>query len=164
MGEEEELDSRKRIIKNAQKISDSLARVYASSPGGWEGLLELLDQVIGGLGEAGAYLDGFGEFSGRAQEMRYELEEYAASARDALEEMEYNPQELDAIEQRLDTLYRLKKKYGSTVEEILAFQQKASGELEGITLPRSAPPSWRPKNRRWRQGQIPGGRVDQSPP
>ena len=135
LGEEEELDSRKRIIKNAQKISDSLARVYSILTGeDGEGLLELLDQVIGGLGEAGAYLDGFGEFSGRAQEMRYELEEYAASARDALEEMEYNPQELDAIEQRLDTLYRLKKKYGSTVEEILAFQQKASGELEGITL------------------------------
>lgn len=131
LGEEEELDSRKRIIKNAQKISDSLARVYSILTGeDGEGLLELLDQVIGGLGEAGAYLDGFGEFSGRAQEMRYELEEYAASARDALEEMEYNPQELDAIEQRLDTLYRLKKKYGSTVEEILAFQQKASGELE----------------------------------
>ena len=106
MGEEEELDSRKRIIKNAQKISDSLARVYSILTGeDGEGLLELLDQVIGGLGEAGAYLDGFGEFSGRAQEMRYELEEYAASARDALEEMEYNPQELDAIEQRLDTLY-----------------------------------------------------------
>ena len=135
LGEEEELDSRKRIIKNAQKISDSLAQVHSILTGEYgEGLLELLDQVIGGLGEAGTYLESFGEFAVRAQEMRYELEEYAASARDALEEMEYNPQELDAIEQRLDTLYRLKKKYGSSVKEILAFQQKASEELEGITL------------------------------
>ena len=135
LGEEEELDSRKRIIKNAQKISDSLAQVHSILTGEYgEGLLELLDQVIGGLGEAGTYLESFGEFAVRAQEMRYELEEYAASARDALEEMEYNPQELDAIEQRLDTLYRLKKKYGSSVKEILAFQQKASEELEGITF------------------------------
>lgn len=135
LGEEEELDSWKRIIKNAQKISDSLAQVHSILTGEYgEGLLELLDQVIGGLGEAGTYLESFGEFAVRAQEMRYELEEYAASARDALEEMEYNPQELDAIEQRLDTLYRLKKKYGSSIKEILAFQQKASEELEGITL------------------------------
>ena len=103
--------------------------------------------------------------SGRAQEMRYELEEYAASARDALEEMEYNPQELDAIEQRLDTLYRLKKKYGSTVEEILAFQQKASGETGGESPFRGAHrPAGGPKTGVGGQGQIPGGRVDQSPP
>lgn len=134
-GEEEELNSQKRIIKNAQNISDSLALVHSVLTGEeGEGLLEQLDQVIDALADTGAFLDGFGEYANRAREMRYELEEYASSARDALEEMEYDPRQLDAIEQRLDTLYRLKKKYGSTVEEILSFHDRAAKELEGITL------------------------------
>ena len=134
-GEEEELDSRKKIIKNAQKISDSLAMVHGILTGEeGEGVLEQLDQVIDSLMEAGEYLDGFKESSQRVQEMRYELEEYASSARDALEDMEYDPGQLDQIESRLDTLYRLKKKYGSSIEEILSFLENASKELEHITL------------------------------
>ena len=62
----------------------------------------------------------------------YELEEVRENLRDALSDAEMDPAELDRIEERLDLIFRLKRKYGGSVEEILAFKERAQQELDSI--------------------------------
>ena len=70
--------------------------------------------------------------SDRILDMRYELEEVRENLRDALSDAEMDPAELDRIEERLDLIFRLKRKYGGSVEEILAFKERAQQELDSI--------------------------------
>lgn len=64
--------------------------------------------------------------------MRYDLDDAAERVRDKKEEMEFSPAELDQLESRLDIIYRLQKKYGSTVEEMLQYLERCRAELETI--------------------------------
>ena len=77
--------------------------------------------------------------------LRYDLDDAAERVRDKKEEMEFSPSELDQLESRLDTIYRLQKKYGSTVEEMLQYLERCRAELE--TDPVAQPTPWR----NWRQ-------------
>ena len=81
---------------------------------------------------AARYMDAARPVSERLTELSYEFEGFAGDIRDLLEGFDCNPRQLDAIENRLDLLYSLKKKYGGTVEEILAFRDRAAAELRKI--------------------------------
>lgn len=135
-GEEQELAARRTVIKNASKLAESLSEAVEMLEGNDEqqGASDLLEGIADSLSKAARYMGRFAALSEKLSEYRYELEDIGSSVRSALEELEYDPHELDAIEQRLDTIYRLKKKYGSTEEEILTYLQKAQEELEDITF------------------------------
>ena len=134
-GEEEELNAARRMIKNAERITDALALCQQALSGddGAEGLLSLLETLKEGVSVASGYIEELGEAGGKLEEMGYELEELAGAIRSYAEDSDFDPRQLDKIEGRLDQLYRLKKKYGASVEEVLAFLEKAQEELDGLT-------------------------------
>ena len=67
-------------------------------------------------------------------DIRYELEEMEETLRDILSDAEIDPAELDRIEERLDLIFRLKRKYGGSIEEILRFEEQAQQDLEDYCL------------------------------
>lgn len=136
VGEEQELSARRTVIKNASKLAESLSTALEMLEGGDNqlGAVELVEGIADSLSKAARFMGKFSAISEKLSEYRYELEDTSSGVRSALEELEYDPHELDAIELRLDTIYRLKKKYGSTEEEILTYLKKAQEELEDITF------------------------------
>ena len=133
-GEDERLAERKKILRNAGKMTDSVNAAYYALFGSdeEEGAVDLAAMAADALQEAGRYSDSFSELAERLENLRYELEDVAELLRDRQEELEFSPGELDELESRLDIIYRLRKKYGSTVEEMLDYLDRSRRELEEI--------------------------------
>ena len=138
--EEEELQSAKKKIQNSVKIIEALHIAHDLLQGTEEsdGILSMLDQTQEQFQMLEVYYPQIK--SDRILDMRYELEEVRENLRDALSDAEMDPAELDRIEERLDLIFRLKRKYGGSVEEILA-RAEEKGEppflvlLDGIEDP-----------------------------
>ena len=116
-GEEETLAARRKVLANASTIRERISQSYALLSGGDDapGAVDL-------LGEASNAIDGAAQLdSGLSADLIGRLEGY-----------ETNDAELDEIEQRMDLIYKLKRKYGDTVEDIIAFGQQAREELDRI--------------------------------
>ena len=133
-GEEQTLESRRKVLANASTIRDRVAKAYALLSGDDEtpGAVDLLGEASNAMDTA-AQLDGsLSGVSGTLMDLYYSAKDAAADLIDRLDAYETNDAELDEVEQRLDLLYKLKRKYGDTVEDIIAFGQKAREELEQI--------------------------------
>lgn len=132
-GEEEELQAAKKRMQNSVKIIEALHIAHDMLQGGEEndGILSMLDQTQGQLQELADYYPQLKP--DRVMDIRYELEEIGETLRDALSDAEMDPAELDRIEERLDLIFRLKRKYGGSVEEILVFEEQAQQKLDSIT-------------------------------
>lgn len=135
-GEEEELADRRNMIRNAEKICLSLDEAHEQIAGGEErtGALELIQNAAAELEEAARYVETLIPISSKLTEMGYELEDSLMGINDARLGMEYDPGELEEIEARLDLIYRLKRKYGGDIEEILQNLSLYKKQLEKITL------------------------------
>ncbi len=135
-GEEEELLSRRRVIRNAEHLSELLYRCRENLSGGEEGqgAVALLSDTAEALTDAGKYIDGLSQAAQAIASFEYELEDISTQLRDQLDALEFDPKELDDIEERLDAISRLKKKYGGSIAEILAYCDKAQRQLDEITL------------------------------
>lgn len=135
-GEEEELADRRNMIRNAEKICLSLDEAHEQIAGGEErtGALELIQNAAAELEEAARYVETLIPISSQLTEMGYELEDSLMGINDARLGMEYDPGELEEIEARLDLIYRLKRKYGGDIEEILQNLSLYKKQLEKITL------------------------------
>lgn len=135
-GEEETLAEQQKRIKNAERITEALGRIYDLLQGGEAqcGVLEHLEGISDALDIAGQYLPGLREYDGRLSDAYYMLEDLANSVRDTLEDADFDPRQLDLIESRLDTIYRLKKKYGASIAEILAYYDKIEEEYASLEL------------------------------
>ncbi|MGI5906500.1 MAG: DNA repair protein RecN [Candidatus Pararuminococcus gallinarum] len=135
-GEEEELADRRNMIRNAEKICLSLDEAHEQIAGGEErtGALELIQNAAAELEEAARYVETLIPISSQLTEMGYELEDSLMGINDARLSMEYDPGELEEIEARLDLIYRLKRKYGGDIEEILQNLSLYKKQLEKITL------------------------------
>ncbi len=133
-GEREELAARRTVIQNSEHIAASLRTALAAISGEEEGpgALTLVEAAGGAAADAGRYLEGLPEQAERLTAIQYELEEIADRFRRDLEAVDYNPAEQEQIEERLDQLYRLSRKYGETEEEMLAFLESARAERDGI--------------------------------
>lgn len=133
-GEEEELLAQREMIRNAEKITGALGASYDLLTGGEEGLgiVSALENLGEELDTASRYIEELGEYQGKAEDLRYEMEELASSIRGYLDDYNFDPRQLDRLESRLDLIHRLKKKYGSTVEEILEYYEKSARELEEL--------------------------------
>lgn len=135
-GEEEALTAQRKVIQGSERIRQGLAEAYTALRGEDEipGIDELVSQLSGGLGEAARFVDNLAAMAQRAEEIGFELQDMASDISDALEYLEFDPGELDRIEYRLDTIYKLKRKYGEDIPAILAHCREAAVELESITM------------------------------
>lgn len=136
IGERETLTQERTRCLNAEKILQSLRRAYDAINGTEEtaGASQLLTDAAAGLQDAAHY---YGAIESTAQEMldlSYNLESYADEIRNAFDTLSYDPGDLEQIEERLDLLYKLSRKYGETEEEMLVYLEKARAELDEITF------------------------------
>ena len=133
-GEEEELTARRGMLRNAEKFLDAVAGAdYAlngDDSGG--GALSALRQAQDALGGVRHLDDAFGQLYERLGEAYSEVYDIAATVEDKRSELDVSPGELDRVESRMDLLYRLKKKYGATVEDMLDYQARCEAELAQI--------------------------------
>lgn len=127
-GEDTELEERLDMLKNSEKITSDASHAY-----------DLIDGERGAystLGSALSYIESLAEYSGKLSELLescndayYRLEEAVSVLRDTVDEMTFDPSELDDAIERLELIKSLKKKYGSTIEDILAYCDSIEGEL-----------------------------------
>ena len=133
-GEEEELTARRGMLRNAEKFLDAVAGAdYAlngDDSGG--GALSALRQAQDALGGVRHLDDAFGQLYERLGEAYSEVYDIAATVEDKRGELDVSPGELDRVESRMDQLYRLKKKYGAKVEDMLDYLHRCTEELAQI--------------------------------
>ena len=133
-GEEQTLEIRRKVLANASTIRDRIAQCYALLSGGDEapGAVDLLGEASNAV-DAAAQLDGeLSAGAGQLLDLYYTAKDVAADLIGRLDAYDTNDAELDEIEQRIDLIYKLRRKYGDTVEDILAFGERARKELEMI--------------------------------
>lgn len=133
-GDEQTLESRRKVLTNASTIRDRIAQCYALLSGDDEapGAVDLLGEASNAV-DAAAQLDGeLSSGAGQLLDLYYTAKDVAADLIGRLDAYDTNDAELDEIEQRIDLIYKLRRKYGDTVEDILAFGERARKELEMI--------------------------------
>ncbi len=133
-GEDEELSQRREVLRNAERLTDAVDGAWQALTGGedGEGAVSLLMEAGNRLAQGGRYSEGLRELSEKAEQLRCDADDLAELVRDLRGTLDFYPGELDEIEERLDRLYRLKKKYGGTVAEMLAYLDRCREELDAI--------------------------------
>ncbi len=133
-GEEESLTGRRNILRNAGKLVDAVEGAYCALAGDddTEGAVSLLMSAEQTLRGAAPVSDEIASLAEKAVEIRCEADDLAELIRDLRAQFEFSPNELDELEGRLDLIYRLKKKYGSSVEEMLDYLQACKKKLDDI--------------------------------
>ncbi|MDY5716465.1 MAG: DNA repair protein RecN [Selenomonas sp.] len=133
--EDEALESEIRKLSHAEKIAgfveDSYNLLDNGNKGG-VGVLVALSQVKKNLEDMTTYDDSLANALKIVEEAYISLQEAAYEVRDYGESMEFSPEKLDKLQQRMDIIYRLRKKYGATIADVLAHQQKVQQELAAI--------------------------------
>ncbi len=135
-GEEEELLERRNIVRNAQALLDALAAAQAALAGDDEGggAISLLGQAAQELEAAAAIAEPLGEVAEAVREAFYTAREWERDLQHQFLAYSQGGEPLDQIEARLDQLYRLKQKYGSSVEAVIDYGEKAALALAGIEV------------------------------
>ena len=133
-GEEQTLESRRKILANASAIRDKIAQSYGLLSGDDEssGAVDLLGEASHAIDTAAQLDDALAAASSQLLDLYYNAKDVAADLIGRLDSYDTNDAELDEIEQRLDLIYKLKRKYGDTVEDVIEFGQNAREELERI--------------------------------
>lgn len=135
-GEQEELNQKKARYRNSERITQSLELAKAALVGDEEtpGAVSSIADAAGALSGVEEYLPELHGLAERLQGISYDLEDCGEEMRNLSSNLEYDPAELERIEARLDTIYRLGLKYGGTVDEMLRYLEKSRNELEQIRL------------------------------
>lgn len=133
-GEEKTLQERKNVITHAQSILQGITAAHLALAGDEDGeqpgAADLLGGAVDGVQNAARQDETLMPLAERLQELYYTARELATDFADRLDAYDFDPSELDQIESRLDTIYRLKQKFGMEVEEILARREQDEKELE----------------------------------
>ena len=134
VGEDEELEQRRKLLQNAEKLSDGIAEASECLYGSEEtdGAAALLSQAQRALAKLNRYTDAYQDLSARVEDMMYQVQDIAEEVRDRLGELSYSADELEEIESRLDQIHKLRRKYGVTCKDILDYCEKAKCELDEI--------------------------------
>ena len=135
-GEQEELAQQRNMYRNSEKIAEALISAKNSLDGDEEsgGAVSSVGSAADALEEAANFLPALTSTAQKLRDLEYNLQDCLAEVRDASETLEYDPARLEQVEDRLDQLYRLSLKYGSTEEEMLAFLENCQTELRTIEL------------------------------
>ncbi len=134
LGEDVELEHEARAIRNYARITESLHEAYQALDGEDElpGASSKLVDAVNALEYASEYYNGVDELKERLKGIAYEVEDIRHEVASKLEEFDMTPNRLDAIEARLDEIFKLKRKYGATIQEVLDYQQNCQKQLEQI--------------------------------
>ncbi len=133
-GEEEELLALSKRIKSSENIMELVSGTVAALDGddGSEGALEELETVIKNAQQLAEYFPDFAGISEKFKSSYYELEEFANDVKNCADELDFDPNLQNRTEKRLDEIFRLKRKYGGSVEAMFEYYDKAKNELDGI--------------------------------
>ena len=133
-GEDETLESRRKVLQNAGKIADAMNEAVENLYGGddTDGAAAMLATAQRALSRIAKFDDNIAQLHEKVTDLMYQVRDAAEIARDARDELSYSERELDEIESRLDVIHRLRRKYGATCADILAFLEKAKQELDEI--------------------------------
>ena len=133
-GEEEELLALSKRIKSSENIMELVSGTIAALDGddGSEGALEERETVIKNAQQLAEYFPDFTGISEKFKSSYYELEEFANDVKNCADELDFDPNLQNRTEKRLDEIFRLKRKYGGSVEAMFAYYNKAKNELDGI--------------------------------
>ena len=133
IGEDEALEERRKILQNAEKLSNGMDTAVECLYGGEsDGAAGLLAQAEYALARLAKFSDSFAAIHERVSDLMYQVQDVAEEVRDARDDLSYSADELDQIESRLDVIHKLRRKYGVTCEDILAYLDKAKKELDDI--------------------------------
>lgn len=136
IGEWEELEKRKKVLQNAELLISLVNSASEILDGGenFNGVSDMMNTASNMLIKAADLDESLSDISNAVTEMSYNISDCATELKNFLYSLDINPGELDTIEDRLDVLYRLSKKYGSNEEEILKFLDESQKELDEITF------------------------------
>ena len=135
-GEDEELAAKRNLIRNSEKILESLKGAYdiLSGDSDNEGALSMVFSASGMLDSISGIDEDMDGCSQRLSENYYQLSDIASELRGMLDGFDYNPADMERIEERLDIIYKLKRKYGETIPEVMKFLEDSKEELENIEM------------------------------
>lgn len=133
-GEDEALLMRRTILRNSGKLMEALENAHLALSGDVEkdGASSLLSDAEYALSSVSGISGEMTSLAQKVSELRYAADDVAELVRDARASFDFSPGELDELEERLDLIYRLKKKYGDSVSSMLAYLDKCRSELESI--------------------------------
>ena len=135
-GEEEELLARRDIIRNSESLNENVSYAHSLIGGSDEtdGALSLIKEAADAISEISDFDADVEALSEKTSSILYELEEILSEIRELDGKFEFNPNELNNIEERLDIIFRLKQKYGNSIDEILEKYDSLVKELDDITF------------------------------
>ena len=133
-GEDEALEERRKVLQNAEKLSDGIHAAVECLYGGEDsdGAAGLLAEAERELARLSRYTDAYAGLHDKIADLMYQVQDAAEEARDARDDLTYSADELERIESRLDVIHRLRRKYGATCTDILEYLQNAQTELDEI--------------------------------
>ena len=133
-GEDDALEQRRKVLQNAEKLSDGMYAAVECLYGGDEtdGAASLLAEAERELSRLSRFTDAFSQLHERVSDLMYQVQDVAEEVRDAKDGLSYSTDELEQIESRLDIIHRLRRKYGATCEDILSYLEQAKKELDEI--------------------------------
>ena len=136
IGELDELNSRKKMLQNAEQLLTLLNNAIEIFDGNdnFNGVGDMLNTASASLISASSYNEDLSKIADSVTDMSYNINDISSELKDFVYNFDVDPNELDIIEERLDVLFKLTKKYGSTEEEILEFLDNAQKELDNITF------------------------------
>ena len=135
--EEEALTNERQILSNAEALLESASLVYEQLYGGSQSAFAILDGLKKACGTTSklCQMDGsLSELNERLESTLYELEDITYQIRDYRDAVEFNPQRIAEVEERLDLIHRLKRKYGASICEVLDYQARASQKLRALRV------------------------------
>lgn len=133
--EDEELEREIKKLSNAEKISNYIGEACRNLYGGGSngiGVVSALEEVVENLRDLSRFDDALDNATDAIKEACIQIKEAAYEVRDYGDELEFNPQLLDKLQSRMDVIDKLRKKYGATIEDIMAFKEKAQQQLNDI--------------------------------
>lgn len=133
-GEDDRLEERRKVLQNAEKLSNGMETAVECLYGGEDsdGASGLLAQAEYALARLSRFSDSFAALHDRVSDLMYQVQDAAEEVRDARDSLSYSADELEQIESRLDVIHKLRRKYGTTCEDILEYLDKAKKELDEI--------------------------------
>lgn len=136
IGEWEELEKRKKVLQNAEQLLALVNNAVEIINGNdnFSGVADMLNTASNSLVKASAFDESLNNISDTIAEMSYNITDCASELNSFLYSLDVDPNELDLIEERLDVLFRLSKKYGQNETEILEFLDNAQKQLDDITF------------------------------
>lgn len=133
-GEDDRLEERRKVLQNAEKLSNGMETAVECLYGGEDsdGASGLLAQAEYALARLSRFSDSFAALHDRVSDLMYQVQDAAEEVRSARDDLSYSADELEQIESRLDVIHKLRRKYGTTCEDILEYLDKAKKELDEI--------------------------------